>query len=106
MTIETVLKMEEKQIFDRKSIRMEPKSLAITLVAFANADGGTVAIGVSDDTKTIEGVDFETQRINELLRVPFDFCKPTVKAKVEYVECIDSLERKNHIVLLHVEPSI
>lgn len=106
MTIETVLKMEEKQIFDRKSIRIEPKALAITMVAFANADGGTIAVGVSDDTRTIEGVDFETQKMNELLRVSFDFCKPTVKTKVEYVECVDSLGRDNHVVLLHIEPSI
>ncbi len=40
MTIEEVKEKEEKQIFDRKSIQIEPKALAIPLVAFANADGG------------------------------------------------------------------
>ncbi|WP_310603136.1 AlbA family DNA-binding domain-containing protein [Anaerosporobacter sp.] len=60
MTLEEILHLEEKQIFDRKSINIEPKSLAITIVAFANADGGTIASGLSDKTCRIEGVDFET----------------------------------------------
>ena len=68
MTIDEVLTFEEMQVFDRKSINIDAKALAITLVAFANADGGTVAIGISDKTKRIEGVDFETAKLNELLR--------------------------------------
>ena len=51
MTIEEVLSFEEMQIFDRKSINIEPKALAIPLVAFANADGGTIAVGISDKTR-------------------------------------------------------
>lgn len=47
--------IEEMQIFDRKSVNIEPKALAIPLIAFANADGGTVAIGISDKTRRIEG---------------------------------------------------
>ena len=59
MTIEEVLSNEERQIFDRKSINIEPKALAVPLIAFANADGGTIAIGISDKTRRIEGTDFE-----------------------------------------------
>jgi ATP-dependent DNA helicase RecG len=44
MTIEEVLSVEEMQIFDRKSVNIEPKALAIPIIAFANADGGTAAI--------------------------------------------------------------
>lgn len=57
MTIEEVLAKEEKQIFDRKSIHIKPADLSDTLCAFANADGGTVAIGISDKHRRIEGVD-------------------------------------------------
>ena len=53
MTIDEVLSFEEMQIFDRKSIKVDSKCLAIAIVAFANADGGTVAIGISDKTKRI-----------------------------------------------------
>ena len=53
MTIEEVLSAEETQIFDRKSIHIDPKALAIPIIAFANADGGTVAIGISDKTRRV-----------------------------------------------------
>lgn len=106
MNIDEVLQFEEKQIFDRKSIYIEPKALAIHIVAFANADGGTIAIGISDKTRRIEGVDFETSKLNELLRVPFDFCVPTVKVEIENISCIDSEGRENHITLMQIEPSV
>ena len=105
MTIEEVLSFEEMQIFDRKSINIEPKALAIPLVAFANADGGTIAVGISDKTRRIEGVDFEVQKYNELLRVPFDFCNPTIPVQIEKVPCVDYQGRKNHVLLIHIEPS-
>ena len=106
MTIEEVLAFEEMQIFDRKSVNIDPKALAIPIIAFANADGGTIAIGISDKTCKIEGVDYEIRRLNELLRVPFDFCVPTVKAEIEKIRCIDFKGRENHVLLMHIEPSM
>ena len=106
MTIEEVLAFEEMQIFDRKSVNIAPKTLAIPIIAFANADGGTVAIGISDKTRRIEGIDYDIQKINELLRVPFDFCIPTVKIEIEKVPCVDYKGRENHVLLMHVEPSM
>jgi len=47
-------------------------------VAFANADGGVISIGVSDKTRKIEGVGQHTEKLNEFLRVPLDFCNPSV----------------------------
>ena len=57
MTIEEVLAKDEKQVFDRKSINIKPVDLSDTICAFANADGGTVVIGISDKHRRIEGVD-------------------------------------------------
>ena len=56
MTIEDIQKSTEFQVFDRKSARIDAKALAITIIAFANADGGRIAIGVEDDG-TLTGVD-------------------------------------------------
>lgn len=106
MTIEEVLANEERQIFDRKSINIDPKALTVPLIAFANADGGTIAIGISDKTRRIEGTDFEIQKLNELLRVPYDFCEPSVPVQIEKVPCIDFQGRENHVVLMHIEPSM
>ena len=48
MTIQKIQTRKEGQTFDFKSIQIEPKALAIPIVAFANADGGVIAIGVSE----------------------------------------------------------
>lgn len=106
MTIEEVLAFEEMQIFDRKSVTIEPKALAIPLVAFANADGGTIAIGISDKTRRIEGTDYDIKKVNELLAVPYEFCEPSIPVRIEKVPCKDSEGRDNHVILMHIEPSL
>lgn len=105
MTIEEILSKEENQIFDRKSINISPKDLAISIVAFANADGGDIVIGITDKTRRIEGVDFETKKLNELLRVSFDFCNPTIKVGIEKVSCVDEKGRENHVLVMHIDAS-
>lgn len=105
VTIEEILKFDEMQIFDRKSINIAPRDLAKSLVAFANADGGMIAIGISDANKRIEGIDYEVSKLNELLRVPFDFCCPTIPVTMEKVACVDYKGRENHVLLMHIEPS-
>lgn len=57
MTLEEILARKECQTFDCKSIQIDPKALAIPIVAMANADGGVLAIGVSGKTRRIEGID-------------------------------------------------
>ena len=56
MTIQEIATRKEDQTFDCKSIQIDPKALAVPIVAMANADGGVIAIGVSDKTRKIEGV--------------------------------------------------
>lgn len=48
MTIQEIQTRKEDKAFDCKGIQTESKALAIPIVAFANADGGMSAIGVSD----------------------------------------------------------
>ena len=105
MTIEEVLAKDEKQIFDRKSIRIKPADLSDTICAFANADGGTIAIGISDKHRRIEGVDSHVEQLNEILRTPLDFCNPSVPVITEMVECINSEGKPDHVLLMHIEAS-
>ena len=67
MTIQEIITRKEDQTFDCKSIQIEPKALAVPIVAMANADGGVLAVGVSDKTRTLDGVDQHTEKLNELL---------------------------------------
>ena len=79
--------------------------MAVLLIAFANADGGTAAIGVENDGR-ITGVDGMQEHINELLRAGFDFCVPSILTTHEYREVTDFKGQKNHIILMRVAPSM
>ena len=105
MTIQEIQTRKEDQTFDCKSIQIDPKALAIPIVAFANADGGTIVIGVSDKTRKIEGVDQNTEKLNELLRVPLDFCNPSVSITSDLLPCTDKDGNDNHILLMYIPAS-
>ena len=105
MAIQEIQTRKEDQTFDCKSIQIDPKALAITIVAFANADGGDIAIGVSDKNRKIEGVEQYTEKLNELLRVPLDFCNPSVPITSELLPCTDKDGIENHILLMHIPAS-
>ena len=63
MTIEEIQVRKECQTFDCKSIQIDPKALAVPIVAMGNADDRVLAIGVSDKTRRIEGVDGNEKRL-------------------------------------------
>ena len=105
MTIDDILTMEEGQVFDRKSIAISGTALSNVICAFANADGGTIAIGISDKKHTIEGVDYENDKLNDLLRVPIDYCNPSVQVKTDMIPCTDFKGQSNHILLMYIEAS-
>ena len=105
MTIQEITTRKEDQTFDCKSIQIDPKALAVPIVAFANADGGVIAIGVSDKTRKIEGVDQHTEKLNELLSVPFDFCNPSVPVTCSYLSCTDKDGDENRILLMEIPAS-
>ena len=105
MTIQEITTRKEDQTFDCKSIQIDPKALAVPIVAFANADGGVIAIGVSDKTRKIEGIDQHTEKLNELLRVPFDFCNPSVPVTCSYLPCTDKDGNENRILLMEIPAS-
>ena len=104
-TIEDIRQMPEGQTFDCKSIHIEPKALANTIVAMANADGGMIAVGISDRNRRIEGIDQDKAHLNEILRTPFDFCVPTISVTTEFMPCQDSEGNDNHILIIHVPAS-
>lgn len=95
----------EDQYFDRKSSKIKPKDIAAHLCAFANANGGCLAIGISDDKK-IEGFNsIGDEKINDFQKVPFDLCNPTPKHKTEILEINNEKGELDKVLLFHVESS-
>lgn len=72
-----MLEEEENKYFDRKSAQIRPSELAELISAFANAEGGTIVIGVSDKKRILEGINkVGTVKINDFITAPKDCCKP------------------------------
>ena len=103
MDINYILGLEEGSVFDRKSIKIKPKELAKHIIAFANSDGGMIAIGITDKNRIIEGIDYYEEKINDILEVPFRYCFPSIRVKSKRIECIDSDGFDNHILLMEIE---
>ena len=103
MDINYILDLEEGSVFDRKSIKIKPKELAKHIIAFANSDGGMIAIGITDKNRIIEGIDYYEEKINEILEVPFRYCFPSIRVKSKRIECVDSDGFDNHILLMEIE---
>lgn len=104
MTLEEMCTKTERQQFDRKSARIEATAIATPMIAFANADGGTLAVGIEDHGE-ITGIDDYMNNVNEILRAAFDFCKPSIRIETETIECKDSKGRENHVLVIHVPQS-
>lgn len=47
--IEYIRNLKENQYFDKKSARIKPQDILKHIVAFSNADGGKLVIGIEDD---------------------------------------------------------
>lgn len=94
----------EDQWFDRKSVRVDPAALANVLVGFANADGGTLVIGVENDG-TVSGVDAHPDRVNRLRQAAMNFTSPPVRHTVDLVPCSSATGGPDHVLVLEVHPS-
>ncbi|MFR1990621.1 MAG: helix-turn-helix domain-containing protein [Oscillospiraceae bacterium] len=103
-TLEELYNKKEDQTFDRKSARKDPKGLSNHVVAFANADGGTLVIGIEDDS-TVTGIDDYQNNINDILRVPFDYCKPSIRITTETIDCVDKDGKPNHLLVISIPQS-
>ena len=91
----SLLSLDEDQWFDRKSGRVAAKDLARPLVAFANAEGGTLAIGLSNGQ--VDGVSQRAE--NAIRQAPIDFTLPPVRARITRLDVDDKA-----VLIVHIDP--
>lgn len=96
-----VLNTPESQWFERKSIRVKPEVFARTLVGLANAEGGTVVLGVSEGR--IEDLLTHAKAINTLRRVASTHCAPPVLARFTEREVLDG-DRPVPMLFVEIAP--
>ncbi|ASV96634.1 ATP-dependent DNA helicase RecG [Enterococcus durans] len=96
---------KEGQLLDRKRASIEPKKVAEHISAFANAEGGTLVIGIEDDGE-ITGFKFpKTKSIEAYIEAPYDFLARFPKYEVERIPVLNSSEEDDEILLFCIEPS-
>ena len=106
LTIEYMCNEKENQFFDRKSAKKDIKELANHIAGFANASGGTLVIGISDDGK-IEGFEECAEKYNKFLKITSgDYLKTMPKFENETINIINYKGNKDKILLIHISPSI
>jgi len=94
----------EDQWFDRKSYRVSPVELARHLIGFANAEGGTIVVGVENDRR-VTGMDAYTEQENGLRQAALDHTEPPVRHTADLIECVDNIGTPNHLLVFEVHPS-
>lgn len=101
---EALLALPESQWFDRKSARERAKDLADTEIAFANAEGGVVVVGLHGGA--VEGLGPEAaQRENDIRQAAADFTVPPVHAAVSIVPCVNRHGERDHLAVVDIAPS-
>jgi ATP-dependent DNA helicase RecG len=97
-----LLAIPEDQWYDRKSVAGAPHALARHLIALANADGGTIVIGLSEGR--VQGTDGLADHRNELMQAHVQYCQPPVPARHQLVPCINTEGGTDHLLVIDVRP--
>ena len=98
-------KIKENQYFDRKSARIKPNDAAKHIVAFANASGGKLVIGIEDNGE-ITGFGFDgAQNVEDYEQAHLTCCTSGPRVRSERIPAVTSSGRKDFVLVLGVEPS-
>lgn len=107
LTLDYMLREHENKYFDRKSAGIKPGDLARHIVAFANAGGGTLVIGINDKTLLPEGINsFGEEKINDFINAPKQCCRPMPRFREEFIDIINADGAADRLLLLHISESV
>ncbi len=98
-----LLEIAEDQWFDRKSSRITPRDLANDLIGMANADGGTIVVGLWKGA--VKGGDRDVEKRNAQMQAAIDFAQPPVSVKHRLVRCVNSEGDRDSLLVLDVATS-
>lgn len=104
LTLDYMIREPENKLFDRKSAQIKPSDLASLISAFANAEGGTIVIGINDKTRAIEGVnEFGEDKVFQFINAAKDYCKPMPRCIEEYLDVKNLKGNDDRLLLLHID---
>ncbi len=96
----------ENQFFERKSARIKPLDIIKHLVAFSNAEGGRLVIGIEDDG-TITGFKYkEAHYIDEYRNIFFtELIETPINPKFDIVKVKNNKNQDDEILVISVDVS-
>lgn len=103
ITLDYLQKQKENQYFERKGLgerETKPTKIAEELIGMLNADGGTLAFGVSDagEIQNLSSLEGDLDKYRTLV---FDFIQPACNIELEEIHIGENL-----IFLYHVEQDV
>lgn len=97
---------KENLYFERKRAKVSIQDLANEIASFSNANGGVIAVGITDDGK-IEGFNnYGINKLNDFQKVVTNYLSPTPNYKTELIEVDNIKNEKDNILLFHIEPAL
>ncbi|NMN02350.1 ATP-binding protein [Bifidobacterium panos] len=98
-------RMPEGQYFDRKSARIKPEDAVRHVIAFANASGGQLVIGIEDDG-TVTGFRRENAKpIESFEQLSITLCAPAPVMQARRIPCVNAAGEDDVALVLDVAPS-
>ena len=100
MKLEELLRSPEGKTLEYKRDLSSPKRVLRTLVAFANAAGGQLVLGIEDGTRHVVGVAEPLDLEERIANLVADAVEPRLRPQIEIVPW-----RRTHVVVVTVHPS-
>ena len=106
LTLEYLKKNPESLYFDRKRAKVSLQDLANEIASFANANGGVVAVGITDDG-IIEGFNqYGVAKLNDCQKVISSYLNPTPIYECELINVKNSKDEEDNILLFHISSAM
>ena len=100
--LQELLKLPEGQLLARKSARLSPRDLANLLIGFANADGGTLVLGIEEGA--VEGFLQYEGKVDSILPSALSFCRPPVRVQPYWLPCANRRGLEDRVLVVEVQP--
>ena len=106
ITMEYLINIPENLYFERKRAKISFQDLANEIASFANANGGIIAVGITDNG-LIEGFNaYGISKLNDCQKVVSRYLKPVPIYECELIKLKNSKDEDDCILLFHIEPAL